>query len=279
MYSMILWMQQSGTTQPSNEPMLEARVLSFSYRTKIPILNNVSLALRRGSLAGLVGANGSGKSTLIRLLAGLLRPAAGEVLFGGRPLLSMPRNLLARKLAYVPQLNPLSFPFNVLEIVLAGRSPHVPSFRFENQLDLEKAWAALEKVGATHLAQRPITELSGGERQSVVFARALAQEPECLLLDEPSASLDLKHRAQLIRNLVRLRDEVNLTVLLVTHDLPLIDDAFDDVLAMRSGTIIATGKPRQVLTREVLSTVYDDPSLYCQNVEGRTFVWSGARSK
>jgi len=266
--------EQPVTTTLTDKPMLEARNLSFAYSSGRFVVNRVSLQLRRGRMAALVGANGSGKSTLIRLLSGILSPSAGEVLLSGKPIPRIPRILLARTLAYVPQLNPLSFPFTALEVVLAGRSPHVPRFQFENRLDFEKAWAALETVGAAYLAQRPVTELSGGERQLVVFARAIAQAPECLLLDEPSASLDLKHRAELIRNLVRLRDRMNLTVLLVTHDVPLLDDSFDVVFAMRAGAILTEGKPSEVLTSDVLSSVYEDPHLQSRNVEGRTFVWS-----
>jgi iron complex transport system ATP-binding protein len=270
----------SSTGQPHQtiptDPMLEARNLSFGYSSGRSVVNGVSLKLQRGKMAALLGANGSGKSTLIRLLAGILLPGEGEVLLSGKPLRRIPKLLLARKLAYVPQLNPLTFPFTALEVVLAGRSPHVPRFQFENRHDFEKAWTALETVGAAHLAQRPVMELSGGERQLVVFARAIAQAPECLLLDEPSASLDLKHRAELIRNLVRLRDRMNLTVLLVTHDVPLLDESFDVVFAMRAGAILSKGKPSEILTSEVLSPVYEDPYLQSRNVEGRTFVWSAA---
>ncbi|MCI0625287.1 MAG: ABC transporter ATP-binding protein [Acidobacteria bacterium] len=266
--------EQLAKTIPADTPMLEARNLSFAYSSGRFVVNGVSLKLQRGTMAALLGANGSGKSTLIRLLSGILLPGAGEVLLLGKPIPRIPKTLLARTLAYVPQLNPLSFPFTALEVVLAGRSPHVPRFQFENRLDFEKAWTALETVGASHLAQRPVTELSGGERQLVVFARAIAQAPEWLLLDEPSASLDLKHRAELIRNLVRLRDRMNLTVLLVTHDVPLLDESFDVVFAMRAGAILTAGKPSEILTNEVLSSVYEDPYLQSRNVEGRTFVWS-----
>ena len=270
----------SSTEQPHQtiptDPMLEARNLSFGYSSGRSVVNGVSLKLQRGKMAALLGANGSGKSTLIRLLAGILSPGEGEVLLSGKPIRSIPKPLLARTLAYVPQLNPLSFPFTALEVVLTGRSPHVPRFQFENRRDFEKAWTALETVGAAHLAHRPVTELSGGERQLVVFARAIAQAPECLLLDEPSASLDLKHRAELIRNLVRLRDRMNLTVLLVTHDVPLLDESFDVVFAMRAGAILSEGRPAEILTSEVLSPVYEDPYLQSRNVEGRIFVWSAA---
>jgi iron complex transport system ATP-binding protein len=137
---------------------------------------------------------------------------------------------------------------------------------------------ALETVGMAHLAQRRITELSGGERQLVSVARALAQEPECVLLDEPSASLDLKHRAALIRTLMDLRNRAGLTVVMVTHDLMLLDSGFDVVLAMRGGAMAASGPPEDVLRDSVLADVYDDPYIRSRRVDGRLCVWSEVHS-
>ncbi len=263
-------------TNSAGDVLIEARRLCFAYEADQWVVKEVSLQLKRGTLAALIGANGSGKSTLIRLLAGLRSPASGEITFKGRSLERMPRKQLARSLAYIPQINPMIFPFTAIEVVLTGRSPYTPRFRFENQSDVEKAMEALATVGGTHLARRPVTELSGGERQLVAFARALAQEPECLILDEPSAALDLKHRAGLIRTLRRLRDREGMTALMVTHDLQLLDPVFDQVFAMHRGSVLAEGQPSQVLTGSVLSRVYEDPQVCARRLEGRTFVWSGA---
>ncbi len=267
---------------PANSPipthagsLIEARGLHFAYRADLWVVHDVSLQLERGTLAALIGANGSGKSTLIRLLAGLRPPSSGEIVFGGQPLKGISRKRLARSLAYVPQINPMIFPFTAIEVVLTGRSPYTPRFRFENQVDVEKAMEALATVDGAHLAPRPVTELSGGERQLVAVARALAQEPECLILDEPAAALDLKHRAGLIRILRELRDREGMTALMVTHDLQLLDPAFDRVFAIHKGALLAEGPPRQVLTDEVLSRVYEDPQVQARRLEGRTFVWSG----
>jgi iron complex transport system ATP-binding protein len=180
----------------------------------------------------------------------------------------------ARLLAYVPQTNNLAFPFTALEVVLTGRSPYTPRFRFEDQRDREQAIEALETVNAGHLAGRRITELSGGERQMVSVARALAQSPRCLLLDEPSAALDLKHRAALVRTLVALRERRSLTALVVTHDLQLLDPAFDYIFALRRGELATEGPPAEVLTDSVLSTIYDDPYVRTRRVDGRTLIWS-----
>jgi iron complex transport system ATP-binding protein len=168
----------------------------------------------------------------------------------------------------------MAFPFTVLEVVLTGRSPYTPRFRFEDENDRARAMEALATVGAAHLAARPVTELSGGERQMVAVARALAQEPQFLLLDEPSAGLDLKHRAALARTLAALRDTRGLTCLVVTHDLHLIDPLFDYVFALRRGELLAQGKPAEVLTDAVLAEVYEDEHVRTRRIEGRTLIWS-----
>jgi len=160
--------------------------------------------------------------------------------------------------------------------VLTGRSPHLSRFAFEGRRDVEKAFEALETAGVAHLAARRITELSAGERQIVSFARALAQEPACLLLDEPAASLDLKHRASLVRTLLRLRDSRGLTVLMVTHDLSFIEPGFDVVFCMRDGVMVAAGEPADALREPVLAEVYGDEQVRVRRAEGRTFVWSEA---
>jgi len=259
----------------SSDVLLEARELHFAYAPKLPeVVCGASLNLRRGQLAALIGANGSGKSSLVRLLGGLVRPARGEVFFDGVPLRILEPRVRARRIAYVPQASASVFPLTALEVVLMGRSPYTARFHFENERDLAVANDALAAVDAEHLAARSVTELSGGERQLVALARALAQEPECLLLDEPSASLDLKHRAGLIRHLSRLRDERGITALIVTHDLQLLDPAFDQVFAMRCGVVEASGTPAEVLRDEVLATVYADEHVRARQAFGRTFVWS-----
>lgn len=258
-----------------SEALIEARALRYAYAAGAPeAVAGVTLSVPRGRLSALVGANGSGKSTLVRLLGGVLRPTAGEVFFDGRPLSSLEPRARARRIAYVPQTVSTVFPFTALEVVLTGRSPHTPRLRFEGARDLEVARGALAAVDAEHLSARPVTELSGGERQLVALARALAQEPTCLLLDEPSSALDLKHRAGLIRHLRRLRDAAGMTALVVTHDLALLDPAFDRLFAVREGKLTAEGSPEEVLRDEVLREVYADEHVRARRAFGRTFVWS-----
>jgi iron complex transport system ATP-binding protein len=255
---------------------LQARDVRFAYSPGPLVIHGVSLRLERGSMGALIGPNGCGKSTMIRLLAGILKPLEGEVLLEESPIDSLDAHLRTRKLAYVPQTMSRAFPFTALEVVLTGRSPHLPRFTFEGQRDVAKAIEALETAGVAHLASRRITELSAGERQIVSFARALAQEPACLLLDEPAASLDLKHRATLVRTLRRLRQTRGLTVLMVTHDLSFIEPGFDVVFGMRDGAMIAAGPPPDALRESVLAEVYGDEHVRVRRAEGRTFVWSEA---
>ena len=263
--------QNNQQVSPANA-LVEAREVSFAYSTA-PVLNRASLSLRQGSIGALIGANGSGKSTLLRVLAGLIQPNTGSVTFKGMPLSKLEPRKRARHIAYVPQTTATFFPFTALEVVLTGRNPYSGRFRFESKEDEEIALAALEALDAAHLAERPITELSGGEYQLVTVARALAQEPEVMFLDEPASALDLKHRAQLGRSLLRLRNERNITVLTVTHDLMLLDQTFDIIFAMKSGQVVAGGAPDAVLKDSLLADIYDTPVRTLRN-EGRTFVWS-----
>jgi ABC-type cobalamin/Fe3+-siderophores transport system ATPase subunit len=255
------------------ETLLAAEGLSFSYG-KAPVIRHLSLEIARGSFAGLIGPNGCGKSTLLRLLSGVLAPAEGRVLFEGEALADIAPRTRASRIAYVPQQQRTVFPFTALEVVLTGRSPHTSRFRFESEADREIALRALADVGAAHLAPRPVTELSGGEQQMVSVARALAQNAGLLLLDEPGASLDLKHRAQLGAALRRLRGERELTALVVTHDLQMLDSSFDTLFVMREGRLVAEGASREVLREDVLAAAFDDPQVKTREIEGRLFVWS-----
>jgi iron complex transport system ATP-binding protein len=250
----------------------EARHLDYGYSNGALVVRDVSLTSIPGSMTAVIGANGSGKSTLIRMLAGLLRPRAGTILLDGVPLNDWQPRLRARQIAYVPQSTATAFPFQVIDIVLSGRTPHTLRFRFEKAHDTEKAMEALENAGAAHLATRGFTSLSGGERQMVILARALAQEARLLLLDEPSSSLDLKHRSDLIRTLVRLRDTKGLSVIMITHDVQLTG-SFDQILALRCGAVAAAGTPDEVLRDHLLREIYGDPHVRAQRMGDQTLVW------
>jgi iron complex transport system ATP-binding protein len=254
------------------DPRFEACHLDYAYANGPLVVRDVSVTSLPGSMTAVIGANGSGKSTLIRMLAGLLRPRAGAIALDGVPLSAWQPRLRARQIAYVPQSTATAFPFQVLDIVLSGRAPYAPRFRFEGPHDSEEALAALDAAGAAHLAARCFTSLSGGERQMVILARALAQQPRFLLLDEPASSLDLKHRANLIRTLSRLRETRSLSVIMITHDLQLTG-AFDQVLALRCGETIAAGTPDEVLRDHLLRDIFDDSNVRALRYGEQTLVW------
>ena len=236
-------------------PLLEAERVSFAYGPN-EVLRQVSLALVPGELVGVIGPNGSGKTTLVRLLSGVLAPAGGTVRLGGRPLAAYRRGEIARRLAVVPQDPAVEFPFTALEVVLMGRAPHLPTFGFPRARDVAIARAAMARLEVAELADRPLDRLSGGERQRVLLARALAQEPQALLLDEPTTHLDLRHQAG-IHDVVReLRCERGTAVLSVLHDLNLAATYCDRLVLLAEGRIARQGTPDAVLTRDALGAAY-----------------------
>ena len=206
-------------SRPTAAPALVARELGVSYRDGHG-LEGVGLELGAGELVGVLGPNGAGKSTLVRALSGVLGPYRGSIRVLGDELATLPRRRAARRLAVVPQEPVFDFPFTALEVVLLGRHPHLAGLAFESDRDLELARAALARVGAGELADRPISELSAGERQRVVFARALAQDAQVLLLDEPESFLDLRYQVELFDRLRELARDGR-AILAVLHDLNL----------------------------------------------------------
>lgn len=240
----------------ANNAALRARELSAGYRGR-RVLDGVSVEVGFGELLAIVGPNGAGKSTLLRLLAGSLAPWQGSVELLGRALSDFDRRALARSVAIVGQDNPVAFPFTVLEVVLMGRAPHLGPLSFESAHDLAVARAALDRLGLLALAERYIQELSGGERKRVVLARALAQEPQVALLDEPTAFLDLKHIAEIFAILKQLCAEQRLAVVATLHDLNAAALYADRVLLLKGGATVACGPPERVFTSENLRAVYD----------------------
>jgi iron complex transport system ATP-binding protein len=234
---------------------LELDSVRFAYPGGEEVLRGVSLCAEGGVRLGLVGPNGAGKSTLLRVAAHLLSPVAGEVRLAGRPMRELDRLEVARLVAWVPQEVETSFQFTAGEVVLMGRYPHLGPFGFESARDRALADECLGEVGVRHLADRPFTELSGGERRRVVIASALAQEPQVLLLDEPAAGLDLAGQVALGRILERLAAK-GLAVVIVTHDLNLAARIADRIALMRRGEIAAVGEPGAVLTEERLYELY-----------------------
>ncbi len=238
-----------------SQRFLEARSLAFGYGRK-PLLKGVSLAVDRGQVLGLVGPNGAGKTTLLRLLAGTLTPWEGEVLLEGVPLLALPPKERARRVAVVAQSPTVPAGFSALDVVLLGRTPHLGFFQWEGPRDLTIARRAMELAECWPLARRPIQSLSGGERQRVFIARALAQEPSLLLLDEPTAHLDLGYQSSILDMVSRIVSEGHVAVVAAMHDLTLAAQYCHGIAMLRDGCIAAQGAPSQVLTPEVLAETY-----------------------
>jgi cobalamin transport system ATP-binding protein len=236
--------------------------VEFSYG-EVTALRGLSLTLAAGAFVGVVGPNGSGKSTLLKLLSGYLTPDRGSVLLGGTELKRLSPRERARSIAVVPQEPPLAFDFTALDVVLMGRSPHLPALGVETARDVAIAREAMRRTETEPFARRPLGALSGGERQRVFLARALAQQAPILLLDEPTAHLDLHHQIESLLLLRSLHREQGTSVLTVLHDLNIASLYCDRLFLVSNGRLAAEGAPQQVLTPERLNEVYGVP-VWCE---------------
>ena len=244
----------------SHEPRgvrIETEAVGFRYVGGGTALEDVSLRVEPGEVVGLLGPNGSGKSTLIKILSGILSRYEGSARVDGAEVRTARRKDLAGKLAVVPQETSFGFPFTVLQIVLMGRHPHLAGLAFETRQDVALARVALDRCGAAHLADRTIQDLSSGERQRVVFARALAQEPRALLLDEPASFLDIRHQTELYDLVRELAMTDGTAVLTVLHDLNMAAEYCDRIYLLRQGRVAAAGKTAEVFTYANLTTVFE----------------------
>lgn len=234
---------------------LEASCVSFGYGDRL-VLRDVNLAVARGEMVGIIGPNGGGKSTLVRGLSRVLPTREGKVWLDGVELARLSSGELARRLAVVPQSPNLPEAFTALEIALMGRTPHLGLLGSERPADYEIVEHAMRLTNTWHLAGRPVGELSGGEKQRVVLARALAQQPEVLLLDEPTAHLDIGHQSAVLDVLKRLNEDQALTVLAVFHDLNVASQYCRRLLLLADGRIVADGRPAEVITADSAQAVY-----------------------
>jgi iron complex transport system ATP-binding protein len=227
-----------------------------SYVDERQILRDISFTVQKGEAVAIVGPNGAGKSTLLRHLAGLKKPDAGVVYYNGEPVHLLANKERARKMALLVQNPEVAFQFTALEIVRMARYPYLRRFQTENQKDHAIVREMMEKTCTWHLRDRTLDEMSGGERQRVFLARALAQEPEILLLDEPTTYLDVFHQHELLDLLQRAKQQMGLTWVAVLHDLNLAVQYCDRILLLAKGQLVSYGKPNEVLRPDMLADVY-----------------------
>ncbi|MEJ2587402.1 MAG: ABC transporter ATP-binding protein [Deltaproteobacteria bacterium] len=248
--------------------MVEVKDVHHAYG-EVPVLKNMTLGVNEEDFFIVIGPNGSGKTTLLKLIAGILPRQRGGLKIMGKSLADHSRRRLARTIAFVPQMAVMDFPFNVTELVLMGRSPHLGILGLERKADLEVAREAMALTDVAHLANRKVTNLSGGEFQRVSIARAICQEPRILLLDEPTAALDLGHQIKVMDLMEKLKEERRLTIIMVSHDVNLAAMYATRLLLLKAGEIVSQGFPEDVLTYEKLEEAYDCPLLVDQSPLGR----------
>jgi iron complex transport system ATP-binding protein len=235
--------------------MIEVNSISFRYHEDW-VLEDVSFRVEKGEFVGVIGPNGSGKTTLLKILYRLLTPRKGEILFELVSMKKMERTDIAKRIAVVAQETQLLFPFSVLETVLMGRSPYLGHLMFESEKDLEIVKKAMEWTNILEFSERPMDELSGGEKKRVFIARALAQEPEVILLDEPTANLDIHHQMDFLDLILTLNRERGLTIVMASHDMNIASEFCDRLILLQGGRIYKMGTPHEVITKENIENVY-----------------------
>lgn len=241
--------------------MLDLRDISFIYPDAGPgkVLSGVTLEVRAGEIVALLGPNGAGKSTLLAIANGSLTPQSGDVLFDGRPISTLSRREVAKRMALVAQPAEMRFALTVLEYVLAGRYAHAGAIGFDSPRDVEIALRSLDVTDAGQFTERRFSQLSSGERQRVVLARALAQEPQLLLLDEPTANADIAHQISLLDLVRHLALSQNIGSLFVTHEINLAAEFADHVALLKDGRLVACGPPAEVIIPDLMSDVFETP--------------------
>jgi len=234
---------------------IEMHNVRLGYDRKV-VLKDLTLQVRPGEMVGLIGPNGCGKSTIIRALSRVISPFSGKILLDGKDVSKIPRRDLARLLGVVPQMPLLPSAFTAFEIVLMGRNPHLGLFQYEGPRELAITWQAMERTATRPLAGRRVSELSGGEIQCLLIARVLAQETKAILLDEPTANLDIGRQVEILDLIKNLCLENNLAVLAALHDLNLASQYCDRLVLINNERVYAEGTPREVITPENIKEVY-----------------------
>lgn len=237
--------------------IIEIRDASYSYGNDTVALSGISLNIDKGDFLVIMGPNGSGKTTLMGLISGVRNPDRGEVFLEGKPVVSMSRKDIAKKIAYLPQQINIDFPFTVRQIVLMGRFAYLSGLGIEGKQDMEIAHKAMEMTGVLPLADRMIHQLSGGERQRVFIAQAITAEPEILMLDEPISSLDVKYQVQIMDLLKSLNEEKGITIITTLHDLNFAGFYAKKLLFLKKGIMQSLGTSGEVINKESVRQVFD----------------------
>jgi iron complex transport system ATP-binding protein len=228
----------------------------FGGYHKETVIKGISLEIQKGDFIGIIGPNGSGKTTLLRLVSRVLAPQKGKIYLEGRDIGAMGLKEFCQEVAFVAQDTAINFSFSVLEIALMGRIPHLKRLQLETKHDMDIVEKSLSMTDASQLKEKKIDELSSGERQRVVIAKALAQEPVLLYLDEPTSHLDIGHQIQILDLLKKFNRNNNLTIVMVLHDLNLASEYCNRIVLLDEGKIFKEGPPREVLTYQNIEAVY-----------------------
>jgi iron complex transport system ATP-binding protein len=234
---------------------IDIKHLSHSYDSLV-VLDNLSFSIPKNDFFIIIGPNGSGKTTLLKIISGLIKLQQGNVTILDQDLPSYARRVLAKKIAYVPQMISMDFPFRVMDLVLMGRSPHLGPLGLGQEKDVEIAKKAMAFTGVEHLENRKLEQLSGGEQQRVFIARAICQSPQVILMDEPTASLDLAHQVRIMDMMETLKNESSITVVMVSHDVNLAAMYGENLLLLKDGGIVGMGRPEEVITYQTLEKAY-----------------------
>jgi len=254
-------------------PLLEVRNLVCGYDGR-EVLRGISFGIERGEFLCVIGPNGSGKTTLVRAITKVVKPTGGAVIYAGRDVRTIPPIELAREVAVLPQVLDVAFGFTVEEFVSLGRFPHTGRFGRMTPRDMEVVARSMRIADVSHLRERRMTDMSGGERQRALLAQALAQEPRLLLLDEPTAHLDIAHQVEILDVIKRLNRDEGLTVLMVQHDLNLAGEYAERLIMLSDGKVFREGTPEEVLTYEHIEQVYKTVVIVRESpVSGRPHVY------
>lgn len=243
-------------TKEPYSPFMSLRKVNFAYN-KDPILKDISFDISAGETIGIIGPNGSGKSTLMKLMGGVLQVEPDTIFIKGSDLRLSKRRTLAQSIAWIPQENPIAFPFKVAEVVMMGRHPYLSPLMFERSEDFNIAHQAMSLTNTLEFSNRSFNEISGGEKQRVLIAGALAQEPEMMLLDEPTSALDLKYQVEILSILQRLNKTKGVTLVMALHDLHLASKFCKRIILLQKGQIARDGTPAEVMQKEILEKAYD----------------------